>query len=404
MELVFPSELETCLAHGVIPVVSSGVSLGKVGGVGGEFEGNHAFFHVVPVRQSEVFLLGHVAEHGCPEPADHGTTDGGGDVVVTGGDVRHERSEGVERGFVTPFLFQSHILPDFLHRHVSRSLDDHLHVMLGGHPGQFSQRFQLGKLGLVVRVGDATGTQPVTDGHPDVIFGENLADFLEMLVQETFPLVGRTPVRHDGSPAGHDSREAFQRQRHVVPAQPGMDREIVHALLGLFDKRVTVNFPREVFHLAPHLFQCLVQRHGSHGYGRVTDDPFACLVDVFPGRQVHDRVGSPAEGPHGFFHFLGNRRGDGGIPDVGVDLHEEVTSDDHRLALRVVDIRGDDGPSGGHFLTHEFRGDILREVRAQRLAFLFLVSLPDLVDHLVLADGDVFHFRGNHPLAGVVHL
>ena len=155
--------------------------------------------------------------------------------------------------------------------------------MLGSHPGQFSQRFQLGKLCLVVRVGDATGTQPVTDGYPDVIFGENLADVLEMLVQEAFPLVGRAPVCHDGSPAGHDSREAFQRQRHVVPAQPGVDREVVHALLGLLDERVAVNLPREVFHLAPHLFQCLVQWHGSHGYGRVTDDPLACLVDVFPG-------------------------------------------------------------------------------------------------------------------------
>ena len=78
-------------------------------------------------------------------------------MVVTGGDVRHERSKGVEWGFVAPLLFQSHIFPYLLHRHVSRSLDDHLHVMFRGHPCQFSQRFQFGKLSLVVRVGDTTG-------------------------------------------------------------------------------------------------------------------------------------------------------------------------------------------------------------------------------------------------------
>ena len=76
---------------------------------------------------------------------------------VTGGDVCHERSKGVEWGFVAPLLFQSHIFPYLLHRHVSRSLDNHLHVMFRGHPCQFSQRFQFGKLSLVVRVGDTTG-------------------------------------------------------------------------------------------------------------------------------------------------------------------------------------------------------------------------------------------------------
>ena len=125
---------------------------------------------------------------------------------------------------------------------------------------------------------------------------------------------------------------------------------------------------------------------------------------VFPGRQVHDRVGTPAKGPYGFFHFLGNRRGDGGVSDIGVDLHEEVTSDNHRLALRVVDVCRDNGSSGGHFLTHEFWGDVFREVCTQRFAFFFLVGFPDFVYHLVLPDSDVFHFRGDNSLAGVVHL
>ena len=97
--------------------------------------------------------------------------------------------------------------------------------------------FQLGKLCLVVRVGDATGTQPVTDGYPESYLAKNLANFLEMLVQETFSLVGLHQCAMM-APRGTRFPEAFQRQRHVVPAQPGMDREVVHALLGLFDERV----------------------------------------------------------------------------------------------------------------------------------------------------------------------
>jgi len=53
------------------------------------------------------------------------------------------------------------------------------------------------------------------------------------------------------------------------------------------------------------------------------------------------------------------RGGDGAVADVGVDLHEEVAADDHRLKLRVVDVRGDDGAARGDFGADELRRDLL---------------------------------------------
>jgi len=84
------------------------VPLCGIGGVGGDFVGDDAVFHVFFVGQAEVFLgfrKRGIAEHraaGGPcgsHPADHGGTDAAGDVVVAGGDVGGERSERVERGF-----------------------------------------------------------------------------------------------------------------------------------------------------------------------------------------------------------------------------------------------------------------------------------------------------------------
>ena len=75
-ELVVPAELEACLAHGVVPVARAGVTLGHVGGVGGEFVGDHAGFHVVTVGKSQVFLRGDVAEHGGAAGGDVGGADG----------------------------------------------------------------------------------------------------------------------------------------------------------------------------------------------------------------------------------------------------------------------------------------------------------------------------------------
>src|SRR5207344_706664 len=67
--------------------------------------------------------------------------------------------------------------------------------------------------------------------------------------------------------------------------------------LRLLDQRVAVDLPGERFGPAVHLLERLVDRHGADRHRRVADDPLARLVDVLPGREVHDRVGAPADGP-----------------------------------------------------------------------------------------------------------
>ena len=47
--------------------------------------------------------------------------------------------------------------------------------------------------------------------------------------------------------------------------------------------------------------------------------------------------------------------GDGRVADVGVDLHQEVAADDHRLALGVVDVGRDDRAAAGDLVAHELR-------------------------------------------------
>src|SRR5207245_3494956 len=45
--------------------------------------------------------------------------------------------------------------------------------------------------------------------------------------------------------------------------------------------------------------------------------------------------------------------GNGGIANVGIDFHQEVSADDHRLALRMVHVRWNDRPPAGDFVAHE---------------------------------------------------
>ena len=141
-----------------------------------------------------------------------------------------------------------------------------------------------------------------------------------------------------------------------------MNGEVVDALLGLLDQGVAIDLPREVLGHATHLLQRLVDRHRADRHRRVADDPLARLVNVPAGRQVHHGVRAPERGPPQLLDFLLDRAGHRRVADVGVDLHVEVPPDDHRLELRMIDVRGNDGAAARDLAAHE----VGRQPLAQR--------------------------------------
>ena len=234
-----------------------------------------------------------------------------GDVVVARRDVGGERAQRVEGRLVADFELLGHVLLDQVHGHVAGALDHHLHVVLPGDLGQLAQRLQLGELGLVVGVGDAAGTQAVAQREGHVVGLHDLADVLEVRVEEVLLVVGQAPLGEDGAAAADDAGDALGGQRHVAQQHAGVDGEVVHALLGLLDERVAEDLPGEVLGLAVDLLQRLVDGHGADGHGAVAQDPLAGLVDVVAGGEVHDRVRAPADGPGHLLDLLLDAGGHG---------------------------------------------------------------------------------------------
>ena len=78
-----------------------------------------------------------------------------------------------------------------------RSFDHDLYVMVPRALGELAERHEFGNLGGVVRVREASGPQTVTKREGHVVFGEDIAQFVEMRVQEAFPLMLHAPLRHD---------------------------------------------------------------------------------------------------------------------------------------------------------------------------------------------------------------
>ena len=216
--------------------------------------------------------------------------------------------------------------------------------------------------------------------------------------------MGQAPFGHDGAAPAHNAGDPLGGFGYVGQAHTRMDGEVVHALLGLLNQGIAEDLPGKVLGLAVYLFQGLVDGHGTDGHGGVTDDPFAGLVDVVARTQVHDGIGTPAAGPYGLFHFFLNRAGDGRVANVGVDLHQKVSANDHGLGLGVVDVGGDDGAARGHFITHKLgRNFALGGIGAKVLARM-LAILAGFFQALIFANGDILHFGRDDALARVMQL
>ncbi len=215
--------------------------------------------------------------------------------------------------------------------------------------------------GPSVGVGNRAGAQSVADAEAHVVGGHDFADVVPVGVEETFLMMCETPLRHDAAAAADNAGHAMGGERDEAQQHAGVNGEVIHALLGLFDEGVAVNLPGEFLGLATDLLQRLVNRHCADRHRAVADDPFARGVDVLASGKVHDRVSAPLGGPAHLLDFLLDARRDGAVADVGVDLHEEVASDDHRLGFGVVDVCRDDGPAGSDFVADKFGGDFAQD-------------------------------------------
>ena len=214
------------------------------------------------------------------------------------------------------------------------------------------------------------------------------------------------PLGHDRAAARYDAGDAPRGQRHIAQPHARVDGEIVHALLALLDERVLVDLPVELYRIAVHLLQRLIDRHGADRHRRIADDPFARGVDVAACREVHHRVGAPADRPHHLLHFLLHGGADGGVADIGVHLGEEVAADDDRLKLGVVDVGGDDGAAARDLAAHELGRDELRDVGAEALAIGKRLLGPLQGGHAaqIFAVRDIGHLLGDDAGAGEFEL
>ena len=227
-----------------------------------------------------------------------------------------------------------------------------------------------------------------------------------MRIEKAFAVMRQTPLRHNRPAARNDAGQALRRHRHIAQQHAGVNGEVIDTLLRLLQQRIAKHLPVKVFRNAADLFQRLVNRYGADRHRAVAQDPLASFMNIATGGEIHHGIGAPARRPDQFLHLFFDRGGDGRVADVGVDLDQKVAADNHRFRFGMVDIRGNDGAPGGHFLAHELRRDVFRQLRAETLAVMLLAqhfAANAFASH-ILAQRDKLHLRRDDALTCIVEL
>ena len=263
VELVFPAELEARLAQRIVADLRTGVAFGKVGSVGSDLVGNDPGFHIIAVGQAQVLLGRDITEHGTAEPADHRRADTRGNVVIARSNIGGQRPQCIERRFVAALQLLVHVLLDQLHGHMTRPFNHHLNIVLPSDLGQLTEGFQLTELGFIIGIGDRTGTQAVTQREGHIIGLHDLADVLEMGIEEVLLVVCQTPLGHDRAATRDNPGDPLGSHGHVTQQHSGMDSEVVDTLLSLFDQGVAEDLPGQILSHTVDLLQGLVDGHSA---------------------------------------------------------------------------------------------------------------------------------------------
>ena len=86
------------------------------------------------------------------------------------------------------------------------TFNHHLYVTFPSAFCQLSQCAQFGELGFIIGVINRAGAKTIAQTERNVISPHNFADLIEMRVEEVLFMMGKTPLGHDRTAAGDDSR------------------------------------------------------------------------------------------------------------------------------------------------------------------------------------------------------
>ncbi|MNX84132.1 hypothetical protein D3C86_1159170 [compost metagenome] len=222
-------------------------------------------------------------------------------------------------------------------------------------------------------------------------------------------MMEQTPFSHNRSATGNDTGYTICGQVYVSQQHTSMNGKIRYALLCLLYQGIPEDLPGQVFGYAFYFFQCLVDRHRTDRHRAVADNPLTGFMNIFTGRQVHNGIGTPTASPYCFFYFLFNTGSHCAITDIGIDLNQEVATNNHWFTFGMINIVRDNGTAGCNFIADKFRGYfVLRGIGTEAISGMLMIHTfgcsSQLFYTLVFADRNILHFGGDDAFLCIMQL
>ena len=113
----------------------------------------------------------------------YSAADSSSDVVVTHGDVSDERSEHIKRSTHAERFLYLHVCCDLIERHMPRTLDHYLDVVIPCALCQLTESYELLDLAYVSGVCQTSRTACISERYSDIVLFADIEDLVVIFVE-----------------------------------------------------------------------------------------------------------------------------------------------------------------------------------------------------------------------------
>ena len=124
-------------------------------------------------------------------------------MIVSRGDIGHERAEHVERRVVAQTLLELHVRRDLVDRHMPRPLDHDLHASIPRALGELADLDKLGDLASIGRVVVAARAHRVAEGNGHVVLVQDIEHLVVVLIERVLVARRLHPREDERAAARH---------------------------------------------------------------------------------------------------------------------------------------------------------------------------------------------------------
>ena len=302
-------------------------------------------------------------------------------MIISWGNISYQRSKNIERRIMTYPLLQSHICRNFIHSHMSGTLDHYLNVLFPCTLSQIPKFNKFRNLPGISTVMDRSRSKSVTKTNRNIIFTKYFQNIIIVFIERIFISRHFHPCKKQWTAPWYNicksslSFECF----NSSPVNSGMNRLEINALLSM-----SLHNPEKVFssYVKQILFKityCVIHWNSTYHcrwhFHKLTAECIGFTVIA----KIHYRLAAKIKSHLHFLHFHFIILTITGYTEVYVDFRSKTLPDALSAERFMIYVGRYTNASSRSLFSDNFR----------RNAFFFCYDL---------------HFLGNNAFFGGFHL